>query len=112
MKSQITPEMVNAVQKILKECAQFDGEKLECNIFDGNSISPCSMTQALFPEIIDLALEHFKRKCSISLTEWIDQEPKTCNTEYVNHEIKLKNKPLPLFDWSLTKHMTKEVESK
>ena len=101
---EITPEMVNAVQKILKECAIFDGEEYKVNIFDGKEISPCSMTQMLFPEIIDMALEHLKRKASISLLGWIDEEPKTCNTEYIkNKGLRLKNKPLPLFDWNLVK---------
>lgn len=93
--------MVNTVQKILKECATFDGQHYKCDIFDSDVMVPCSMTQALFPEIIDLALEHLKRKASISLLEFVIPEPKHSNKEYVNHEIRLKNKPLPLFDWKL-----------
>ncbi|MGI9567065.1 MAG: hypothetical protein ACR2LL_08655, partial [Nitrosopumilus sp.] len=67
-------------------------------------ITPCSVTQALFPEIIDMALEHLKRKASTSLLEWVQEEPKTCNKHYVKEKgILLKNKLLPSFDWSLVK---------
>jgi len=102
MKETITPEMIEAVQKAVKN-ADYDFEKLTINIF-GGEIPPCSITQGLFPQIIDMALEHLKRKASISLTEWIpeEKEPKTCNTEYVRNEgLRLKNRTLPVFDWSL-----------
>jgi len=105
MKETITPDMINAVQKAVK-AAEYDFEKLTINIF-GGEIPPCSITQGLFPEIIDLALEHFKRKASHSLTEWTDgPEAKTCNVEITydkNHRMikELKNKTLPVFDWSL-----------
>ncbi len=105
MKETITPDMINAVQKAVK-AADYDFEKLTINIF-GGKITPCSVTQGLFPEIIDLALEHLKRKSSISLVEWMNEpEPKTCNVEITydkNHRMirELKNKVLPVFDWSL-----------
>ena len=76
----------------------------DCNKFEIEvaSLAPCSVVQALFPAILDMALEHLKRKASHSLVEWIEKEPKTHNTEYVRNEgMKLKNKPLPLFDWNL-----------
>jgi len=103
MKETITPDMINAVQKAVK-AADYDFENLTINIF-GGEIPPCSITQGLFPEIIDLALEHLKRKSSVSLVEWIDKpDAKTCNTEYIKEKgFVLKNKPLPLFDWSLVK---------
>lgn len=104
MKDTITYEMVNAVQQVCKH-ADFDGEKYTLNIFDydRNGIVPCSLTQALFPMIIDLALEHLKRKTSTSLVEWITSVPKTNNIEYKNKEFVLKNKTLPVFDWGIVK---------
>lgn len=101
MKETITPEMINAVQDAVKN-ADYDFEKLTISIF-GGSIVPCSITQGLFPQIIDLALEHYKRKASISLTEWMDKpEPKTSNIQYVRGKgPKLKNEVLPKFDWNL-----------
>lgn len=106
MRETITPEMINAVQNALKN-AEYDFETLKINIF-GGEISPCSITQGIFPQIIDLALEHLKRKASHSLVEWIgEKEPKTSNIEYVKvgdkHEFRLKNKVLPQFDWSMVK---------
>lgn len=104
MKETITPDMVETVQKILKHCAQFDGEEYKVNIFDSNEVAPCSLTQAFFPEIIDMALEHFKRKVSYSLVEWIEEEPKTNNYGWSKEKgTYLKNRPLPLFDWSIVK---------
>ena len=106
MRDTITHEMIDTVQKILKE-AKYDYDKFEVSIHDTGKVSPCSITQALFPEIIDLALEHLKRKASISLVEWISEDDiqKPSNIDYVKvndkHEFKLKNKPLPLFDWSI-----------
>lgn len=105
MKEIITPDMINAVQKAVK-AADYDFEKLTINIF-GGEIPPCSVTQGLLPQIIDIALEQLKRKASHSLVEWMDEpEAKTCNVEVTfdknNRMIKkLKNKTLLVFDWSL-----------
>jgi len=97
----ITPQMIDAVQKVMKD-ASFDGENYTVNIFNSDKVTPCSLTQLIFPQIIDLALELLKRKASISLLEWIEESPpKTCNTEYADHTFKLKNKLLPSFDWGL-----------
>ena len=102
MKETITPDIINAVQKILKHCATFDGQTYNVDIFDSDEIAPCSLTQAFFPEIIDMALEHFKRKASHSLVEWIEKEPKTCNVEYVRNEgVKFKNRENMVFEWRL-----------
>jgi len=101
MKDTITPEMVHAVQKILKH-ASFDGQRYAVDIFEVEEITPCSLTQALFPEIIDLALEHLKRKASTSLLQF-GEEAKRSNIEYVDHKLRLKNKVLPVFDWDLIK---------
>lgn len=98
-----TPEMIETVQKILKHHLEFDGNEFKLELRDTGEIAPCSLTQAFFPEIIDMALEHLKRKASYSLVEWIEQEEKTCNVEYKDGEFRLKNKPLPLYDWSLVK---------
>jgi len=100
MKETITPEMIEAVQDAVKN-GEYDFEKLTINIF-GGSISPCSVTQGLFPEILDMALELYKRKASISLTEWISgPDQKTSNIEYKNKQFKLINNVLPKYDWSL-----------
>lgn len=100
-KETITPEMIDAVQKAVK-AADYDFEKLTISIF-GGAVSPCSVTQGLFPEIIDMALEHLKRKASISLTEWISEpKPKTNNRGWTAKKgPHLKNSVLPVFDWSL-----------
>lgn len=90
--------MIQKCQEILK-LGTYDYDKFEIEV---GPLAPCSVVQGLFPQILDMALELLKRKASISLLEWIDEEPKkTCNTEYKNHELKLKNKLLPVYDWNL-----------
>jgi len=95
-----TPEMIDIVQKIIKK-ASYDGDKFEVSLYDSGEVAPCTVTQTFFPDIIDMALEHLKRKASYSLVEWVDKVPKTSNIEYKNSKLKLKNKLLPVFDWGL-----------
>ena len=101
MKETITKEMIEKCQEIIRN-SEYDFDIFKAEV---GPMAPCSVTQSLFPEILDLALQHLKLKASHSLVEYIQPEPKTNNITYDIEEgvSKLKNKPLPLFDWRLAK---------
>ena len=98
MKETITPEMIAKCQEIMK-LGTYDCNKFEIEVAP---LAPCSVVQSLFPAILDMALEHLKRKASYSLVEWNTEEPKTCNVEIVfekNHTMtkRIKNHTLPFY---------------
>jgi len=97
-KETITPQMIAKCQEIMRS-GQYDGNEFSVEV---GPFAACTITQGLFPEILDMALEHLKRKASHTLVEWVPIQPKTSNITYVRKEgLKLKNTVLPKFDWNL-----------
>lgn len=99
MKEVITPEMIAKCQQILKQ-GEYDFDKFTVEV---GPMAPCSVVQGLFPDILDMALEHLKRKASHSLVEWMDiPEAKTCNIDVVFNggkvTKKLKNYTIPFYE--------------
>ena len=79
--------MIEICQKAMK-AGFYDGDKFTVEI---GPFAPCSITQMLFPEILDMALEHLKRKTSYSLVEYdqvIEKTPKNRDKKII---------PLPIF---------------
>lgn len=99
MKETITPDMIAKCQEIIKK-GDYDFDKFTMEV---GPMAPCSVVQGLFPDILDMALEHLKRKASHSLVEWMQEEPKTNNKGWSTEKggAYLKNTPLPVYDWDL-----------
>jgi len=86
----ITPQMIAKCQEIMKS-GLYDGNKFEVEV---GPFAACTVTQALFPEILDMALEHLKRKASHSLVEWIEQP---ISAEWKRKQRDEKLVPIPIF---------------
>lgn len=101
----ITPKMIEKCQEILKK-GDYDLDKL---VLEVASRAPCSVVQGLFPEILDMALEHLKRKASHSLVEWMDPHEISRSNKDVIFEpnttmiVTMKNHALEKYDWSMVK---------
>jgi len=100
-----TKEEIKQLQKIVKEQGYYDPSDCRKTVVEFDSL--CGLNSSYF-EIIDLALEHLAIKAQNNKIEYYAEEPqKTDNIEVIVEgtkiKEKLKNKPLPLFDWELIK---------
>ncbi len=102
MSYSFSKEEIKQLQKIIKEQGYYDPSDCRKTIVEFDSL--CGLCASYF-ELIDLALEHLAIKAQNNKIELYVEKPKTDNIEVIVEgtkiEKKLKNKPLPLFDWDI-----------